>query len=170
MGSTVVYNTKNVSWKDFIYRQIEDDRFKIVHYSKVGSVAYLAIKKDNSIVFGCVVWCFVDKGNKGYKLMEESTGPYYYDAPKVLLDKLTPTDSEYAIEWRRKCRDRAAARKVKVGDIIRFADPVRWGNSNEETDFRIIRLTGVRGLVCDSISGKGLVRVSKIDDREKVWI
>lgn len=169
MGSTVVYNTKNVSWKDFIYREFDDTNYKIVHYSKVGSVVYLAIQRDERI-FAMVVVCFTDKGNKGYKEMGESTGPYYWDAPKALLDKLTPTDSDYAIEWRQKCRDRAAARKIKAGDMIRFTDPVRWGNSNEETDFRIIRLNGVRGLVCESLSGKGLVRVSKIDDREKVWI
>lgn len=169
MGSTVIHNTAHLSWKEFIYQEFTEENYQILHYSKVGSIVYLAVKRDER-VFAVVVKCFLDGGNKGYKEMSESMGPLYYDAPKVLLDKLTPTDSEYAIKWRQACRDKASARKVKVGDKVRFADPVRWGNSNEETDFRIIRLNGVRGLVCESLSGKVLVRVSKIDDREKVWI
>lgn len=168
MGSTVVHNTEHLSWKEFIYQEFTEDNYKILHYSKVGSIVYLAVKRDER-VFAVVVKCFLDYGNKGYKEMSESMGPLYYDAPKVLLDKLTPTESEYAIEWRQACRDKAAARKVKVGDKVRFTDPVCW-QGKQETEFEVVRFPSVRGFVCKSLKTGDLVRVSKIDDREKVWI
>lgn len=44
--------------------------------------------------------------NFAYKDMDETMGPCYYDCPKSILDVLSPTDNEYAIEWRRKCMER----------------------------------------------------------------
>ena len=44
--------------------------------------------------------------NIGYKDMEESEGPYYYNCPERILKLLTPTSNEYALRWRKKCWER----------------------------------------------------------------
>ena len=50
-----------------------------------------------------------------YKDMDESMGPNYYDAPKImldLLDKLAPNPSGmFAMKWREACRERLASKK-----------------------------------------------------------
>ena len=67
----------------------------------------------------------------GYKDMSEDMGPYAYDAPlKMLdmLDRLAPNPTGYAAEWRKKCRDRHAAKKArttwKAGDRVEFGRTV----------------------------------------------
>lgn len=48
-----------------------------------------------------------------YKDMHEDMGPYFYDAPVSLLNKLTPTTNENAMRWREKCRQNIALKKSK---------------------------------------------------------
>ena len=43
----------------------------------------------------------------GYKLMSEREGPYYYQAPPEVLEKLTPTDCLWSLKWRAKCAEPA---------------------------------------------------------------
>ena len=101
--------------------------YDVLKSSMVGSVYYAAVKslqrysKDddgNEIivdiptneqqVFGAVFLTSTnnkDHLNFSYKDMDESYGPCYYDCPKGILDLLTPTNNEYAINWRAKCRE-----------------------------------------------------------------
>lgn len=52
----------------------------------------------------------------GYKDMDETMHPYYYDFPVSWLDLLSPTDSENAKAWRQAVRERAEReRRIKVG-------------------------------------------------------
>lgn len=53
------------------------------------------------------------KGYVGYKPMEESQHPFYYDCPLQLLDIAGPTQSQMANEWRQKVRE-LAAQKAKA--------------------------------------------------------
>lgn len=62
-----------------------------------------------------------------YKDMDETMLPYYFDCPKSILDLLSPTDNESALEWRRKCRERIAEKKsgndigsLPIGTVIEF--------------------------------------------------
>lgn len=72
-----------------------------------------------------------------YKEMTENYGPYYCDCPAAILDLLTPTDNEHANGWRAKCRENVArkatlrktASAVKIGDVVTFARPVKYGAS-----------------------------------------
>ena len=61
--------------------------------------------------------------NFGYKSMGESMGPYLDHCPKTILELLTPTDNEYAIEWRKRQWDRIhkteALNKLPVGSKIK---------------------------------------------------
>ena len=52
-----------------------------------------------------------DYYNFSYKDMDETVGPYSYDCPKSILDVLSPTDSEYAKKWRKKCYDKIEKQK-----------------------------------------------------------
>lgn len=45
-------------------------------------------------------------GEFGYKWMDESYGPYFYNYPKSYFKLLTPTDSEFANEWRAEVQKR----------------------------------------------------------------
>ena len=52
----------------------------------------------------------------GYKDMDETMHPYYYDFPVSWLDLLSPTDSENARKWREEVRKRAEKlARLKVG-------------------------------------------------------
>src|SRR3546814_19605923 len=53
----------------------------------------------------------------GYKDMDETMGPCEADCPARILDLLTPTDKEYAREWRARCCANLArrARQLEIG-------------------------------------------------------
>ena len=175
MGTYYTNGTGSTPWKKFIFDEMDRENHRIIHYTKRGSVAYLACKylttEGKEGVYGLVLLCSQHDGMKGYKPVEECMGPFECAAPKKLIDLLTPTDSEYANQWRKKCLELAAKKKVKVGDKIRFAEPITWGGKSE-IEFYVVRYPGVRGMVLDSLNGKGLVRVSSksLANREKVWL
>lgn len=71
-----------------------------------------------------------DHFNFSYKDMDETCGPCYYDCPKGILDLLSPIDSEWANEWRKKCYERIAEKKnpntlrnLPVGTTIKVTLP-----------------------------------------------
>ena len=79
----------------------------------VGSTLYGAIefysKETGLIRYGVVVLtrqrshCYLD-----INVIKEDEGPKMYKCPKNILDILTPTTNEYALEWRNKCREQFA--------------------------------------------------------------
>ena len=133
---------------DAMYTQEEHDGVnpstkETVHYPKwevlksrmVGRVYYAAAKitdsqKETEEVFAVVSLTSTktdDGFNFGYKSMTEDMGPGYYDCPESILNLLSPTDDEYALEWREKCRERIKKKKegrtknaLPVGSIIRY--------------------------------------------------
>lgn len=59
--------------------------------------------------------------------MRESSGPCEDHCPASILSLLSPTDSEYANNWRERCRKNIEAKKdphalknLPVGAVIRF--------------------------------------------------
>ena len=61
----------------------------------------------------------------GYKSMDETVGPSYYDCPLALLNMATdPPYGPYAAEWRQKVRDyhakRAARPKPVAGLVVEY--------------------------------------------------
>ena len=75
----------------------------------------------------------------GYKDMDETAGPVECEAPAKLLDMLSPTTHEYALDWRKRCRSHAArtGRRLKPGDVIRFTEPLRFSDGSEGQTFRV---------------------------------
>ena len=94
------------------------------------------IPESEQTVFGIVFLTgtnIKDYFNFGYKDMDESMHPYYYDCPAGILKLLSPTDSASANEWRENCRQRAAQKKadkknpdslenLPIGTVIRVRD------------------------------------------------
>ncbi len=97
----------------------EDGSIKKIEYypeyiSLKFGTAYLAVrykvlkesgKVVSDIVYAAVVlWRYSKKDGELFtKQMDESVGPGYYGATAKLLKLLTPTDSKYALSWRKQC-------------------------------------------------------------------
>jgi len=75
---------------------------KIVHRTQL----YAAIQQKSGNVYAVIGLLRYHKGfyNFSYRLMSEYEMPYYFKCPKSILDKLTPTTDEYAIQWREECK------------------------------------------------------------------
>lgn len=110
MGWTEMYRFKPV--KDWFKDEIEGAyivgevkhkvlEVKIVHRTQL----YAAIQQKSGNVYAVIGLLRYHKGcyNFSYKLMSEYEMPYYFKCPKSILDKLTSTTDEYAIQRRKKC-------------------------------------------------------------------
>jgi len=115
------------------------------------TTAYLAvelIKKKNyrtpeRIVFAIIVlirYSPQDYYNITYKEMDETVLPYSFDCPETILNLLTPTKYENAIEWRMRCRERIRQRKalkLKVGTIIEFCNEIKFDNGFKTKQLKV---------------------------------
>jgi hypothetical protein len=89
---------------------------------------YLALKeKATGEVSALIVLSKRRNGQVALKAIDESSGPFVYDCPRKVLELLTPTYSEFAIEWRTKAAQQLVAPKLEIGDKIIF---------DKEIDFR----------------------------------
>jgi len=83
--------------------------------------------------------------NFAYKEMGETMGPAEDDAPAAVLDALTPTDNQWANEWRGRCRAnlarRAARPTVKRGDVVGFAQPLAFANGETLSELVFVERT-----------------------------
>lgn len=92
-------------------------KYRVLKASLVGSTVYTAIEYQNeeeTRVFASVFLTSTDSKdyfNFSYKDMDETCGPYAYDCPASILKLLTPTTSEYANEWRKKCWENIEAKR-----------------------------------------------------------
>lgn len=130
------------------YTQEEHDSSfdgEIIHYPKmevlkssmVGSIYYAAVHitdsqdgYDRTLAVICLTSTKWNGGmNFGYKDMDETCNPGYYDCPKGILDLLSPTDNEYALEWRRLCHEK----RTNIIDTVNFTDI----STDEETQAAI---------------------------------
>ena len=99
-----------------------------------------------------------------WKEMDEDMGPYYYNCPKRILDLLTPTSNQNALEWRRKCRERLDKRgqmpPLKKGTVIKFSSPVefRYGIS---VDQLVVSSTKGSRIYCTNEHGYGKYKISR---------
>ena len=120
--------------------------FKVLKSAMVGSVYYAAVKNlvkcignneegrgvyvpiDNGRVWGAVFLTSVEKGEFYYKDMSEDVGPAESKCPVSIINLLSETDDEFALNWRERCRENAksaknpqALKNLPVGTVIRFA-------------------------------------------------
>lgn len=110
----------------------EYGKWEVLKSSMHGSTYYAAVLRTRpsgeSYVFGAVCLTRVDSSDYCdfcYKDMDESMGPGCYDCPLSILDLLSPTENEYALAWRERCRATAKNRnslsRLPVGTTIEFS-------------------------------------------------
>ena len=98
------YTPKQFWINKYIPRLESDGKFQVITQNSKGKEFYAAVKNlETDKTFGLVVLITKEGDEIGYKEMDESSHPFYYGATKKLISKLSPTDSEYAIEWRKEC-------------------------------------------------------------------
>ena len=138
------------NWED------ENRKVEVLKSSMVGSTYYAAVKSCNKANgyerVGAAV-CLTSTNQKdyynfAYKDMDETCGPYKYDCPKGILDLLSPTDNEYALEWRKQCYDSIAKKKnpnslgkLPVGTIIKVVMPFNTKYFREGQEVRLQKRT-----------------------------
>lgn len=122
--------------------------YEVLKSTVVGSVYYAAVRnlrrcagkdENGNYIYEYVenqpVWAAVfltqidskDYFNFYYKDLSEDMGPYECDCPVSILNLLSSTDNECALEWREKCRKRAEQKKsptalanLPIGARIQF--------------------------------------------------
>ena len=79
-----------------------------------GERIYVPRSENEKSIFAAIFLTSTDAKdyyNFSYKEMDETVGPCYYDCPKGILDLLTPTNNEWANNWRTKCREQLEKKK-----------------------------------------------------------
>lgn len=129
--------------KIFNYNKPEQKQSgKIIACKSSLNVAYMAYEiidgdRREVIALVCLIKHVKDYYNFGYKDMEENMGPCEHQCPESILDLLTPTTHEYAIEWRKACRDWNEKRKrIHPGVWVRFKEPLRFRNGTRQDIFK----------------------------------
>lgn len=116
--------------------------YEILNSKMIGSIYYAAVKTlkrytdesknevsdipdEEQSIWGLVCLTSVDNKdyfNFSYKLISEDMGPAYYDCPSSILKLLSPTNDEFASEWRIRCKERNEKRKtlkkLPIGAIL----------------------------------------------------
>ena len=100
-----VYN-----WED------EREKVEVIDSALVGTTAFAAVKVTDKAtgktrVCASVVLSRLDGHELMTKEIGEEMGPCEKGCPRRILDKLTPTENEFANEWRRRCRERLENKK-----------------------------------------------------------
>jgi len=94
--------------------------------------------------------------NFGYKDMEESEGPCYYNCPERILKLLTPTTNEFALKWREKCWERIKQRKARPklckGDLVEFTQPITFSSG---VKLKTLRVVNPRRLIFEDAKSRG---------------
>ena len=127
---------------------LNSGHFNVVRSAMVGSTYYAAIQpiqkrigedesgksiyedipEDQRETYGVVMLTKTDMKdyfNFFYKEMSEDMEPYESKCPKGIIDLLSPTESEYAKAWRKRCLDFAKTKSMRdlpVGAIFQFED------------------------------------------------
>lgn len=133
-----LFNSDAISWET----NAIVGKYEVLKSAMVGKTYYAAVKKtifatetepESVKVFAAVVLTAVDNKdyyNFAYKDMDETMGPGECNCTKGILDLLTPTDDEYANDWRKRCyenlkkkHDPNALGNLPVGSVIKYK---RW--------------------------------------------
>lgn len=143
-------------------------KYEVLKSSMKGSIYYAAVKKtkfsepEKATVFAAICMTSVklkDHFNFSYKDMDETCGPYYYDCPAGILELLSPTNNEYALNWRKKCIEKAEETRnpyslgnLPVGSIVKFKAPfeMKQFKKGEEVTVQKMHVGKVNRWVCGS--------------------
>lgn len=133
------YKKGKIDRKKEIDDMWNNDRTQVVRSCLKDTTYYAAIKNINTNeVFAIVYLTKIDGYEFGYKDMDETEEPYYYDCPKSILKELSPTDNELANSWRKKCyanierkKTELNLNKLPIGTKIKFTLPFDTSRNKE---------------------------------------
>jgi hypothetical protein len=154
MGWTSTHREPGISNVDFFADLLGERHRILAHHTDGRSAFYAAVE---NIATG-EVWALVvmtqwtrDHLNFTYKDMDDSCGPTIAAAPAKILDRLSPTDHKYAVEWRARCRQRlerraAAAAALVDGATVQLAKPLKFSDGSTRDTFTYRRRGHLSGL------------------------
>ena len=175
MGWTYTHKFPSMSITEY-FKALVSENLEILDSALVNLHEWYAACRDkrNGEVFALVYLVNSDNRAKdgfnfGYKSMEESMGPCEDNCPERILNLLTETSNEWAIEWRQRCRrkieQRAKAKTIKDGTVVRFSHPLKF-TDGETLDTFTIRKQNRKTLFMATINGMSkLYRISKWETR-----
>ncbi len=135
MGWTSYYIAGKVDRKAECDKILHCEHLKVEKSRMVGSTYYAAVRvtkrrirmegnctlyedipEEEQKVFGCVILTTARKEQCytefTYKENSECVGPCERRCPDSILNLLTPTEDEYALEWRKECREYNQKKKL----------------------------------------------------------
>ena len=168
----------------FTYERLRDDGsshgLKVLASACPGNRVYYAAtqaisngKPSKVFAIVCLVrWNPRDKEGYifGSKDMEESMGPCEAECPAAILDLLTPTDAEYAVAWRERCRAAINARarhpRLRNGWTLVFEEPIPFADGAAYDRMEVvIELGRPKAVRFRPVGGRGLYRIGNLDRR-----
>ncbi|ADU15374.1 DUF6927 domain-containing protein [Asticcacaulis excentricus] len=185
MGWTFLYSLNGKTSKDYLDETLtwenEGVKARPLKSAKVGSVYYAAVESVSKPEGKRQVWAAVvltkscprakDGLVFGYKDMCEDMGPVASKCPAGILDLLTETDSEYARNWRERCRaytkTKRSGKPPAPGSRLKFAEPIPFVDGTRHTEFTVVQYSrrGRMRTVYRAANG-GLYRIPKISERQ----
>lgn len=121
------------------YNYKDGDRSSgVLDSALVGSTVYLAVHHEDKskgidLVYGVVILTRYEDHEFMTKPIGEDSGPYSYDCPRRILKLLSPTDNEYALQWRSLCEKRHKGKAsdglagIAIGSRIRLLSGTKKG-------------------------------------------
>jgi hypothetical protein len=153
MGWTFTHVEKGASVSEFFANQFnytrEDGSYgKVLLCKSTPHEAYIAYERKlvgqepevTAIV--CLIHRVKAHFNFGYKDMDETMQPYYYNCPKEVLALLTPTTNMNAQVWRNECANNNAqkvlTKALKKGDVVEFDTPFNFKGYGKAAIFTVL--------------------------------
>lgn len=149
MGSTSTHREPGMTTLEFFQRELPTmfEQHEVVAWNsdKDGFYAAMRVTSEEAYYPLDVTWALViatwrnprDYFNYAYKVMDEQMGPGVDGASRKVLDALTGTDHQYALDWRGRVRARLDKKHAKVGDTIKLTRPLKFGDGVERDTFTI---------------------------------
>lgn len=169
MGWSFMHRDKGMTDRDFFASEVLSPESEIVACSTKNNVFYAAVRSAQPSVG---VWALVvliqrTKGhyNFGYKVMSEDDGPVEHNAPASVLDALSPTEVQWANQWRAKARAALARQQdrpvVKPGDLVTFNHPIAFSDGEKHVSLVFLGRTTFR-------AGSKIYRIPRWRERTHV--
>lgn len=114
------FNVLKSSMVGNVYYAAIEPLKKYAGKDKEGNDVYEDLEKNERKIFAVVFFTSTDMKdyfNFSYKDIHESCGPFAYDCPLSILKLLSPTNDEWALEWRRKCYEKHEKKKNSIGKL-----------------------------------------------------
>lgn len=136
------YKVLKSSMKGTVYYAAVTTLTKYIGKDENGKSMYESIPEDKQEVWAAVFLTRTEEGRYfHYKDQDETAGPCEDHCPKCILDLLSNTDHELALDWRKRCRKNiqksnklSKLDRLKNGSVIRFPSILSFTNGIDVGD------------------------------------